>query len=172
MSAKKSEVEAEEKETIPPTPESVEGVSDEVAEPVKRKRGRPPKNPDAPSPGGKSGSSKSSSSGPRRKNAKPVDIKAFAKQLAGIHVIAGMISGIPEIVINEDEAEILAVAVVDICDEYGLAIDGKTGATLQLIGAVSMIYGPKAFQFYIRKIQEQQKKGMVVDGEFTANPAG
>lgn len=134
--AKQKEIVVEEKPEIekeivpdaPPEKPDVEGL-----EPQKRKRGRPKGSTNKPA----DKPSKSSS----RKRADNVD---FARQLQGIHTMMAMVTGFPELQISEQESVMLANGLVAVADEYGLSLDGKTGAAIQLIGAASLIYIPRA----------------------------
>lgn len=78
------------------------------------------------------------------KTGSKTDVAAMAKQLVGVHSLVAMITGIPEVQLHLQEAEQLASAISNVCDEYGLSISGKTGAALQLAAAAAMIYGPRA----------------------------
>lgn len=78
------------------------------------------------------------------------DAAAMAKQLVGVHTLMAMVTGLPELQISEPEAENLAAAVTNVCEEYGLSISGKTGAAIQLAAACAMIYGPRALMINAR----------------------
>lgn len=78
---------------------------------------------------------------------------ALGKQIIGLHMIAAMTFGIPELVIQEPEGELLASAIVNVAEEYGLSLGGKTGAAIQLAGTAAMIYLPRWF-----KMQERVKQ--------------
>lgn len=92
--------------------------------------------------------------GPKPKGGKS-DPGVLAKSLMGIHTVVAMVTGIPEAQLKEEEAQALAEGVCAVCEEYGLAIDGKTGATMQLVGALGMIYGPRIFFYKMRIAQTQ-----------------
>lgn len=136
--------------------EKPEGIEVAPVEPPKRKRGRPTDAERAlrESLGAPSESSGGAKRGPKPKNNKG-DSKTLAKSLVGIHQLAAMVTGIPEAQLSEPEGEALAEAVIAVCEEYGLNIDGKTGAAMQLFGACAMIYGPRVFAFKVRIAQEQ-----------------
>lgn len=134
--------------------------------PVRRRRGRPPKNPDA-APARETPTSTGAKRGPKPKSDKKVytsaEIDIMGKQLVGLHIMIAQISGMPEMSISEQEAGLMAQSIVNVADQYDLAIDGKTGAALQLAMTVAMIYGPRALAIRARKMQ-QQKNEMVVNG--------
>lgn len=127
------------------------------SEPPKRRRGRPPKNPqlnqETVTPGAKA------KPGPKPKKAAAYgadEIGIMGRQLVGVHQIVAMVTGIPEFVIQEQEGAILAQSIANVANEYGLEIDGKTGASIQLFMTVAMIYGPRFLQFRARAKQAQQ----------------
>lgn len=153
--AEKPEIEETE---IPAVAEAVtetatESPAVEEAAPKKRGRGRPPKNP------GERAAESTTASGPKRraKSASGFDRAALARQLVGIHQVAAMVSGIPEVVISEPEGDALAGGVIAVCEEYGLSLGGKTGAAIQLAAAAAMIYGPRLFAINQRLRAERAK---------------
>lgn len=81
---------------------------------------------------------------------------ALGKQIVGLHMIASMTFGIPELVIQEAEGELLASAIVNVAEEYGLSLGGKTGAAIQLAGTAAMIYLPRYFAMQTRVNRPQQ----------------
>ena len=81
--------------------------------------------------------------GAKRAKYAPADIGAMAQQLKGLHQMASMISGIPEMNLQDHEAIMLAGAIVRVSEEYDLSIDGKTGALIQILGTAAMIYVPR-----------------------------
>jgi hypothetical protein len=71
------------------------------------------------------------------------DIGVMAKQLVGLHHIGAMMTGMQELIISEQEATMLSAAIVNVSQQYDLAIDGKTGAMIQILGTAAMIYVPR-----------------------------
>ncbi len=126
-------------ETPPPTKRPGTGTMsdplqiDNVDEAPPKKRGRP-----------------AGSTTTKHKTAAKNDNETLAKNIAGIHAMAAMMTGIPEVQLSEDEAQMLASAVDGLSREYGLKLDGKTGAAIQLIGAAAIIYGPRAIAISAR----------------------
>ena len=119
------------------------------APPVKRRRGRPPKNPDM---------QKESVSGSAPKRGRPPkgrekkvysadEISTLGRQLCGIHMMVAEITKIPEAAIQEPEGMMMAQAIVNMADQYDLELDGKTGAALQLFATAAMIYAPRVIHF-------------------------
>lgn len=128
--------------------------------PTRRARGRPPKNADE-----KKTDKKTADSGPKKRKSTTKDDNAkLAGQLVGIHLLVAQFTGIQEAVISDAEALMLAEAVNSVCDQYDLAIDGKTGAAIQLFAAASVVYAPRVFHYHAR----QRAKSTVVEGEFTS----
>lgn len=115
------------------------------SEPKKRGRGRPK--------GSHNGEAKPKKSTAR----KTEDVAALAKQIQGIHVMIAMMTGFPEMQINDFEAQMLASSVSGISEQYGLSLDGKTGAAIQLFGACAIIYVPRAMSIQAKKKQAQEE---------------
>lgn len=92
----------------------------------------------------------------------------LGNQLVGVHQMIAMVTGLPEIAIHEKEGEALAKGLLAISEEYGLALDGKTGASLQLFAAMAMIYAPRVYavtrRFKAEKQIALQAQGAQVEG--------
>lgn len=84
----------------------------------------------------------------------------FAKQVQGLHIMAAQLTGFGEFQISDPEAAMLADALINTSQEYGLSLSGKTGAMLQLLGTAAMIYVPR-FAIINQKIKA--KKAQIVD---------
>lgn len=156
--------------------------------PAAKKRGRPSNAEKAARASGTStaetierGSTASATPGRKpSKNSKRVtatDAKALARQLVGLHQLGVLVSGIPEVAIDLDEGEILAVGIVAVCDEYDLSIDGKTGAALNLLGACAMVYGKRIFQINARMAAQKKARQNATPtpsqpADFNLNPDG
>lgn len=123
---------------LKPQPVSVEQTKDvEATEPTfsePKQRGRP-----------KGSGAKSTTSKPTKTQAKKdADAASLAKQIQGIHVMLSMFLQMPELAISDSESQMLAKSLNTVAEEYGLSLDGKTGATIQLLGAAAIIYVPRA----------------------------
>lgn len=144
-------------------PEPAPSIETPEAAAPKRKPGRPTDAERAlreslGSPSGEKASSTGGAKrGPKPKN-KTSDPGTLAKSLVGIHALASMVTGIPEAQLSEPEGQALAEGVIAVCEEYGLNIDGKTGAAMQLFGACAMIYGPRVFAFKMRMAAQRQQE--------------
>lgn len=142
-----------------PTPEAQPGIT------APRKRGRPPK----AAPANGEANPVTDDGGPRkgpgrpRKGKKGVsfssdDISTLAKQVQGLHQLAAIATGIPELAITAEESQMLGMSIANVAQEYDLALDGKTGALLQLAAACGMIYVPRFFELKKRVIENQAKQ--------------
>jgi len=123
------------------------------AEPIapKARRGRPPKSPIEET--AIEGEKKTT---PKARTKKAVtDPAQLGKQIKGLHAMAAIVTGIPELMIDEQEGELLANALNAVAEEYGLSISGKTGAAIQLFGACAMIYAPRLL--LLKKRIDQQR---------------
>lgn len=85
----------------------------------------------------------------------------FAKQVAGIHMMAAHLTGFGELQISDAESVMLGDAIINMSLEYGLAMSGKTGAALQLLAAASVIYIPR-LMVIDKKISESKRASEVV----------
>lgn len=114
------------------------------AKPPGKRRGRPPNSAklEAEKPGA---SAKSATPKPTKRGAKMTQEQTslFAKQLAGLHMMAASITGRPVLQLGDAESMALAQAIGGFAEEYGLSIEGKTGAALQLAGTMAMVYVPR-----------------------------
>ena len=115
-------------------PDDSAQVSPDTAPPAKRGRGRP----------AGSGAKTGAKPGPKSSAKAKADVSRIGKQIMGIHMLAASFTGLPELVISQQEGEMLADAVVNVAEEYGLSFSGKTGAAVQLFAAVAMVYAPRA----------------------------
>lgn len=131
-------------ETLPPS------------EPPKKRRGRPPKNPGAPNAEAPGAAPKSPQVKPGKRGPKmsAEQIGILARQLSGLHMAAAMVTKIGELRIGDDEARMLAFGISGVCEEYGLSLDGKTGAAVTLLGTAAMIYVPRFFAIQARVRQQ------------------
>lgn len=146
-----------------------------------KKRGRPPKNPPANGEANPVSESEAAVKGrpgrPKKKgkvNFTGDDLSVLAKQVEGLHQLMALATGIPELAIKTEEAQLLGGAIAQVAQEYDLEMSGKTGAMLQLIAVCGMIYVPKFGALKSRiaenKAQREQKVALhVVGSEAPAN---
>ena len=109
-----------------------------------KKRGRPRKVREVPIDGEPEEIIEKGPKPKRGRKPKGIDEGVLSKQLVGLHLIAAEVLKMPEIAIDQDEAELLANAISGIAKEYNLAVSGKTAAWLGLAGAAAMVYAPRA----------------------------
>lgn len=139
-----------EENALPTTETGASEVASEtlnVSPPQKRGPGRPRRDGSTP-PGPKAetpGAAKKAEAKPQKRGAKmsAEAVGTLAKQIQGMHVMAAMMTGIGILQISEAESSLLAGGLSAVAEEYGLALDGKTGAALQLFGAAAMVYAPR-----------------------------
>lgn len=72
------------------------------------------------------------------------DLASMAGQLQALHMMAAVITKIPELQLSSGEAEALAKSLAEVQKEFGFQISGKTAAIIGLIGTGAMIYLPRA----------------------------
>lgn len=141
-----TEKEKIEEETIEEETIEEEKSESPVDPPKKRGRGRPA-----------TGTNPRKSRPKKRPQASNIDSAKLGRQLVGIHLMCAQMTGIHEAQISESEGIALAESIVKICDEYGLAISGKTGATIQLLGTLAVVYVPRVISFEMRKGAAQKQ---------------
>lgn len=88
------------------------------------------------------------SSAPKR-TAPKKNIQPIKNLLVSVHMRLAMLAGMPELAIDDDEATLLAQSGADLMDFYKIKIDGKRGAMIAFIYAVSIVYGPRVFAFVL-----------------------
>jgi hypothetical protein len=131
----------------PPIAETPDPVVVEITPPAARGRGRPRKDaaaaPVSPSEASAAKSTPKASRGKKGVKFEKDDLSQLSKQIQGLHELMSLASGIPELRLETQEAEMLGSAVANVCEEYDLSLSGKTGALLQLLAAGAMIYVPR-----------------------------
>lgn len=168
-------------ETKVPENQTPETIEDNGGVTPPKRRGRPPKNPpangDPSSVGNDNASAKRGPGRPKKKNKVSFsgeDLDALAKQVMGLHQLASIATGIPELTISEQESKMLGGSLATVAEEYGLELSGKTGAMFQLIAVCGMIYVPKFAVLKTRvaeaKARREAQRGNlhVIDGTETA----
>lgn len=130
----------------------------------KRRRGRPPKNPQLETqtiaPGTDAPKQKRKYT-KRRTTLDPEQVATLAKQLQGIHLMVASAIQVPEIQISEIESVTLAQSLQTVSNEYGLSLSGKTGATIQLLATAAIIYMPR-MKFVNAKFKPKKKTADIV----------
>lgn len=151
--------------------------SPDVTAPTKRGRGRPSNASKAAAAAAGAGATPVGESGPRptkrgRKGAPSYDQAArlaLANQVKGLHELAAMGTGIPEFRLADQEAILLADAMANVSEQYGLSLSGKTGALVQMAAACAMIYAPR---FAMVQQRVRATKAKTVEGNDVTLPQG
>ena len=150
-----AEAEATETAAIEPQP-AAQPEPVETTAPVKRGRGRPPKAANGAASEIPSDAQPVAKRGRPPSKSKGLSAEAqanLAKQIQGLHYIAASATGLGELQISDAEAAMLADGIAAVSREYGLSIDGKTGAALQLLAAAAIVYTPRLRAINARRAQ-------------------
>ncbi len=134
-------------------PEPVESTP-----PIKRGRGRPPKAANGAASEVPADAAIAPKRGrpPSKNKGLSAEAQAnLAKQIQGLHYIAASATGLGELQLSDAEAVLLADGIAAVSREYGLSIDGKTGAALQLLAAAAIVYTPRLRAINARRAQAQ-----------------
>ncbi len=145
-------------------------IDSTIVEPKKR-RGRPPKNPAEAAPKPETDRiieiPKPEDPKPiKRKSKKVATIEDMAKQVYGWHQVIAMMTGVPEIALQPQEAESLARAILTFSEEFDFNPSPKIMAAIGMIGTAGMIYIPRA-PLIMKRIEakKQQAKPKVTPNE-------
>jgi len=84
------------------------------------------------------------------------NLDAIKSSIMMLHAMIALKASIPEMVLSEDEAHLLAEAGSNLLDYYQIKIDGKTGAIYAFLYAIALVYGPRAFAVMIRTDKKSQ----------------
>ena len=141
---------------------------DAIPDAPKRRRGRPPGSINKPKPESVASEAPKPRRGRPPKNNAQRDVNGLARQIFGLHTLAAMATGIPEAAISEQESAMLATALDSVADQYGLSLDGKTGAALQLFATAAMIYAPRVLSVRAR-VAAQSAAAEAVDNARTVD---
>lgn len=127
------------------TPVGSPDQSGDIAEPIKRGRGRPRKD---------------GSSGPRpQKSGKGnINVSGVEKLLLGIHTTLSTSFRVPEIELDATEASELAKAYAEVAAYYpAWQIPDDVAAMLNLCGVVSSVYGSRLMAYRMRRAMEKRQ---------------
>ncbi len=95
---------------------------------------------------------------PGERQEAPLNINGIEKILFSVHGVLAALTNVPELNLDESEAKKLAKSIEGVTDQYKLTLDPKVAAYIDLASTVSMIYGPRAFSYYLRKKTEGAQK--------------
>jgi hypothetical protein len=68
------------------------------------------------------------------------------------------VTGIPEIELEKDDAELLANATVPVLEQFDFAPDPRFVAVFGLVMATGKVYGPKVISYKMRTAAERDAK--------------
>lgn len=138
---------------------SQEQIAVNSSEPPKKRRGRPPNSSKLGGPESVSSSSASAKAKAKAKTSfSASDYETMGKQIVGMHEMAAMVTGLPMLRVTLEEGTAVAKALADVGEQYGLAIDGKTGATINLVLTLGMVYGPRLLHIKQARNQAAQQQ--------------
>jgi hypothetical protein len=105
---------------------------------------------------------------PGSKNSTSKSSKETANDLTGlflgIHTMCAMLTGIPELELEEEEAAKLAKAVARVNNYYGgMVIPEKYAVWGNFAVALGTVYGPRAITYRMRMKQEAQGKPVTIN---------
>jgi hypothetical protein len=142
-------------------------INGKVTEPPKR-RGRPP--------GSKNRSREESTlteaspvDGVSAKRGRPrkvhfeIDQAALARQIKGTHGLVAFATGMPELMLGDDESNQLAVAFVNFAREFDFEPNPKVMAGLELAGVMGFVYIPRVIKIAGRLKKQRQQRGATVN---------
>lgn len=106
-----------------------------------------------------------STSGPsprsRQKAPGKIDLTRVEAMLMGIHLMLAQITRVPELMLDQKEANLLASAAVDLSKHYpamAQIMDSKTMDHVQFVSILAGVYGSRITAFNMRKAAEQKAK--------------
>ena len=80
------------------------------------------------------------------------NVDHFKKVLLSSHMKAALVTGVEEIALDDEEAGLLAESIAELLSYYKIKVDGKGGAVLGLLYAVSMVYGSRLLPYLLPNI--------------------
>jgi hypothetical protein len=92
--------------------------------------------------------------GSTNKKKTSLDISGVEKILLSMHAMASAAFHVPELELDEKEAKQLADAANNVASHYAVDLDPKTLAWINLLWALSMVYGTRGVAFVSRKRSE------------------
>lgn len=123
----------------------------------------------------KSNSGNNNARAGRSKATQSLDIKdagrkALASQIQGLHAMAGIMTGQPELcAITQDQAEMLVLSVQNVMSQYKIKPNPKVMAWCELGGVLAMVYAPKVLM--IRAMQKMNAENRRAAHHSTPTPA-
>lgn len=84
-------------------------------------------------------------------------VDALTQMLVVVHAGLASLTKIDELAIEESEGKSLATAIANALHEFGVPIDPKTQALVNLVVSGGMIYGPRMY-LYNERMKQQKKE--------------
>lgn len=84
------------------------------------------------------------------------NLKGIEQMLVAIHFMVATATGVQELAIDKEESQMLAEALATLADHYKIKLDGKTGALMGFVYALSTVYGPRAVAIGVRLRSERK----------------
>lgn len=92
---------------------------------------------------------------PPKPKAKPrKNLEAIERSIVLAHAVLAAKLTAPELMMGDDEAHMLAESFAALAEHYKIRLDGKQGAWAGVVYSVSIIYGPRAFAYFMRQKTE------------------
>ncbi len=130
----------------------------EIAEPVARRRGRPPGSKNKPREASDTNPNDPSTvEAPRKRKRKPkpADIEFMAQRLMGLHAMLAGFTGTPEFQLSDIEAKMLAESGLQVQREFDIEVGGKWAVLATFVGVCGVVYVPR---FKAMKDRATQRK--------------
>ncbi len=143
-------------------------INGKVTDPPKR-RGRPPGSKNRPREESAGLTEASPVDGAPPKRGRPrkvhfeIDQAALARQIKGTHGLVAFATGMPELMLGDDESNQLAVAFVNFAREFDFEPNPKVMAGLELAGVMGFIYIPRVIKIAGRLKKQRQARGQTVN---------
>lgn len=94
----------------------------------------------------------------RSKADNQASIDGLTRVLSILHVGLASVSKTPELVLQDDEATMLAASTARVLEEFDIRPDPKIEAIIGLVTACGIVYGPRVYMITERKKREREDK--------------
>lgn len=132
---------------------------DAGAAPETKRRGRPPGAKNRAKEGATEGAPQERpASKAAQARSVALDAKVLAPQIQGLHFMFATLSGQPLFIVNENEAVMMAQAIVEVASHYDVEFNSPAMSWAKLIAVLGMIYGPKIMAIRLVLIQQRTKR--------------
>lgn len=90
-----------------------------------------------------------------------LDAEKLGNQITGIHQMIALFTKQADLAITPQEGKMLALAIIDVSQQYAVNINPKTLAWFNLFGAAAAIYAPKAIKFVLTQPRKQKQAPII-----------